>query len=114
MKNFPHMVGLQQKHGKEGLVVISVSLDPIGENEKPADRKDRVLKRLERLKAKEITNLILDENAELVQKKLRVVEIPSVYVFNRQGQWTHFTSAGGGEVSPKVVEELALKWLQEK
>jgi len=114
IRNFPHMLEMQQKYGKEGLVVISVSLDPLAENEQPQERKERVLKRLQKLKAKGITNLILNEGSDLVQRKLRVVEIPSVYVFNRQGQWTHFTSAGGGEVAPKSVEDLALKWLQEK
>jgi thiol-disulfide isomerase/thioredoxin len=114
IRNFPHVLDMQQRYGKEGLTVISVSLDPIGENETPDQRKGRVLKRLNLLKAKGITNLILDEGPELVQKKLRIVEIPSVYVFNRQGQWTHFTSEGGGEVAPKAVEDLARKWLQEK
>jgi thiol-disulfide isomerase/thioredoxin len=114
IKNFPHMLEMQQKYGKDGLAVISVSLDPLAEGEAPEQRKARVLKRLEKLQAKGIANLILDESPDVVQNKLRVVEIPSVYVFNRQGQWTHFTSAGGGEVAPKVVEELALKWLKEK
>jgi hypothetical protein len=108
------MLEMQEKYGKDGLAVISVSLDPISEGEQPEQRKTRVLKRLEKLRAKGITNLILDESADLVQKKLRVVEIPSVYVFNRQGQWTHFTSAGGSEVAPKIVEELAVKWLKDK
>ena len=114
IKNFPHMLKMQQKYGKDGLVVISVSLDPVREEEKPEQRKDRVRARLGNLKADNITNLILDEPSELVQKKLRIVEIPSVYVFNRQGQWKHFSSEGGGEVAPKAVEDLALEWLKEK
>jgi thiol-disulfide isomerase/thioredoxin len=114
IKNFPHMVEMQQKHGKEGLVVISVSLDAVQEEEKPEQRKERVLNRLRKLKADSITNLILDESLDLVQQKLRIVLIPSVYVFNRQGQWTHFVSEDGGEVAPKAVEDLTLKWLKEK
>jgi thiol-disulfide isomerase/thioredoxin len=114
IRNFPHVLEIQRKYGKDGLAVISVSLDPLAENEQPAKRKERVLTRLRKLQAKGIANLLLDESTEVVQKKLRIVEIPSVYVFNRQGQWTHFSSEGGKDVSPKEIEELAVKWLQEK
>jgi thiol-disulfide isomerase/thioredoxin len=113
IRNFPHMIEMQEKYGKDGLVLISVSLDPLAENEKAEQRKERVLGWLRKLKAN-IVNLILDEHTELLKEKLRIVTIPSVYVFNRQGQWTHFSSDDGGEVSPAAVEALAVKWLKEK
>ena len=110
VKNFPHVVEMQKKYAKDGLVVISVSIDELGDNT-PEQRKDKVLKRLQALQAKGTKNLILDESSELLKKKLRIESIPSVYVFNRQGQWIQFTSE---EASPKAVEDLALKWLREK
>jgi thiol-disulfide isomerase/thioredoxin len=113
IKNFKHMVEMNKRLAKEGLVSITVSLDPLGEGEKPEDRKARVLKVL-RIKEVNFINLILDEPLEFVEKKLRIVKIPSVYVFSRQGQWIHFSSDEGPGVSTEAVEKLAVKWLQEK
>ncbi len=106
IKNFPHLMQLREKFGPDGLVVISVSLDK-------AEKKGRVLERLRDFKAN-VTNLILDEPQALVAEKLRIVQIPSVYVFNRQGHWVHFSSDEGDGVSPEAVEKLVRQWLGEK
>jgi thiol-disulfide isomerase/thioredoxin len=116
-RNFPHMLEMQKKLGKDGLVSISVSIDQVDtktdKDDTPARRTARVLKTLENL-GSTITNVILDEPQKVLEDKLRISSIPCIYVFNRQGKWTKF---GGGQdsfVKPPEVEKLVVELLQEK
>ena len=113
IRNFPHMVGMQKKYGKDGLVSISVSLDKVDKDETPAQMKGRVLKLLQKLEAN-IPNVLLDETQKLVEDKLRITSIPCIYVFNRQGKWTKFGGDDESFVKPPEVEKLVMELLQEK
>src|ERR1051326_8601421 len=66
-REFPHLVELQQKYGGDGLVAVSVALDP---SDKPESR-ERVLKFLEARQAT-FTNLFLDEPADVWQERLKI------------------------------------------
>jgi thiol-disulfide isomerase/thioredoxin len=113
IRNYPHMLEMQKKYGKDGLVSISVSLDKVDKDETPAQMKGRVLKLLEKL-GSTIPNLLLDEPQKLVDDKLRIGPIPCVYVFNRQGKWTKFGGDDDSIVKPPEVEKLVVELLQEK
>lgn len=97
----PHVVELQKKHAKDGLVVLTVTLD------EPSDKEEA----LERLKQKKVplTNFLLDEPTAFAQKKLRVEAVPAVYLFDRQGRWTLFTSAYVDQADAKLLELLREK-----
>jgi thiol-disulfide isomerase/thioredoxin len=113
VRNFPHMLEMQKKYGKDGLVSISVSIDKVDKDETSAMRTGRVLKTLERL-GSTIPNVILDEPQKLVDEKLRISSIPCIYVFNRQGKWTKFGGSEDSIVRPPEVEKLVAELLQEK
>ncbi len=112
INNYPHMIEMQKKYGKDGLVSISVSLNKVEKEETPATRKEKVLKLLTKLKSN-IPNLILDEPQKLVDEKLRIGSIPCIYVFNRQGKWTKFGGDDDSFVSPPEVEKLVVELLRE-
>ena len=79
-REFPKHVALHDRHAKDGLVAVSVSLDDLSED----GAKDKVLQFLEKQKAT-FTNLILDEKPEFWQGKLKIDGPPLVMVFNREG-----------------------------
>jgi thiol-disulfide isomerase/thioredoxin len=109
-KEFPHLVELHKKYAAQGLVAISVAVDP------PADTLNmRLLKFLNKVQAT-FTNLYLDEPAEVWQKKLEVDEVPCIFVFDRQGKYYRF---GGAEKAPRKaeysqIEPLVVELLQKK
>lgn len=113
VKNFPHMLEVQKKYGKDGLVSISVSLDKVDKEETQTMRTGRVLKALEKL-GSTISNVILDEPQKLVDDKLRIGSIPCIYVFNRQGKWTKFGGDEDSVVVPADVEKLVVELVKEK
>jgi hypothetical protein len=82
----PHLVEMQKQYGKDGLVVISVSLDEDPENK---ETQQKVAKVLTTQKAN-FVNFILDEKLEFWQKKLNFDGPPSIYVFDRDGAKKHF------------------------
>src|SRR5438132_1470420 len=59
---------MRDKHAKDGLAVITVSLD---EDAQTKEGQDKVRKLLESKKATQFTNLILDEKLEFWQQKLK-------------------------------------------
>lgn len=105
-KRFPHMVEMAQKYTEQGLVVITVSVDP---DPQKKEVQDTALKFLTRNKAT-FTNLMLDEPAAFWSDKLGIAELPCVYLFNRDGKWRKLTS----EVTSEEVEKLAVESLKEK
>lgn len=110
-QTFPHVVELHKKHAREGLAVISVSLDELGDDRKDTER--RVLAFLQKQGA-EFTNLLLDEDAGIWQTRLRFPGPPCYYVFNRQGKWTRFYSDDDKGVDYTAMDKLVQELLREK
>ena len=95
---------MHRKYAGQGLVAISVHLDPPLD----AEVKDQVLTYL-RARQATFTNLILDEASELWQDKLHSAFLPNVFVFNREGQWTQFTTE---DVKYDEIEKLVVRLLK--
>lgn len=108
----PHLVEMQNKYGKDGLVVISLSTDEI-EPAKGEEVRKNVLKTLTKMKATFPINVILDEPADLIQQKLHYISSPCLFVFNRQGYWTQFKS-DDAEIRHEDVEKTVLQYLKER
>ena len=87
-KGFPKIVKIHQKYAKDGLAVVSVSLDEAGAE----GIQDRVLSFLKKQGAN-FTNVLLDEPSTFWQEKLHFTGPPCYFVFNRQGKWTKFQPA---------------------
>jgi thiol-disulfide isomerase/thioredoxin len=84
----PHLVQLYNKHRKDGLAAITVSVDIAWEQFNP--KVEGSLLRFLKKNGAAFTNLVLDEPREFLEGRLRVKAVPCMYVFNRQGQWTQF------------------------
>jgi hypothetical protein len=93
---------MHKKYGTDGFAAVSVSLDP-----DPADEKvrGRVLKFLEKQGAT-FTNLILDEEPEVWEKRLKIDGPPCVYVFSRDGGIA-LKQSGDDLTYEKVEQEVA-------
>jgi glutathione peroxidase-family protein len=104
-KEFPHLVEMQKKYAKDGVVAVSVSLDDLSDKE--------VRGRIETfLKAQHatFTNLILDEDVEAWQKKLGIDGMPAAFIYNRDGKVVKkFKDEYTYEDVEKVVQELLKK-----
>jgi hypothetical protein len=83
---------MHKKYAKDGLVAISVSVDPTVDGLTPG-LKDEVLKFL-RAKGATFSNLIFDESMEVLNQRLRIDFVPCLYVFNREGRWRQFIGDG--------------------
>lgn len=98
-KEFPHLVELAQKHGADGLVAVSVSVDNL-------DKQEAVRKFLTNQKAT-FSNLLLDEPADVWKGRLNVTGVPVVYVFDRAGRIARkYTDGVDYAEVAKVVEGL--------
>jgi thiol-disulfide isomerase/thioredoxin len=86
--SFFHTVEMYQKFRDKGLVVISVSTDPVELGDE-AKLKAKVLRFLQSENAT-FSNVILNEPPDLLRTKLHMDFIPCIYVFNQAGQWTQF------------------------
>jgi thiol-disulfide isomerase/thioredoxin len=77
-REFPGLVQLNQKHGKDGVVCLSVSVD----------EKDASGAALKFLRTRQATfwNYRLDEDEKVWQERWNVDVIPLVMVFDRTGQ----------------------------
>jgi hypothetical protein len=71
-------VQLHQKYAKDGLVCVSVSVDPDGQQ-------GDALKFLQKQKAT-FANYWIDEKETFWQEKLEINGPPAVFVFDRQGK----------------------------
>jgi thiol-disulfide isomerase/thioredoxin len=78
IKEFPNLVRLQQKYGRDGLVCISVSVDPV-------KRQDAALKFLQKQKAG-FPNFLLAEDPPVWPERWNVQGVPVVFVFDREGR----------------------------
>lgn len=107
-KGFPHIVDIHKRNAGNGLMVVSVSLDPLDDKM----IQERVLKFL-RVQGAAFLNLLLDEPYEVWQKKLGFDGPPCYFVFNRQGQWTKFEPQENG-VNYEAMEKFIVERLREK
>jgi thiol-disulfide isomerase/thioredoxin len=101
MKGVAHMVGTYKKHGKDGLVPISVNTD---------DKKDweKVVGFLTKNNCT-FTNFLFDEKEDFeFFATFRTGAPPAIYIFNRQGKWVFFN-----EVDQEKIDETILKFLKE-
>jgi peroxiredoxin len=99
----PHLVEMRDEFAKDGLVVITVSLD---ENAQSKEVQEKVQKLLETKKASQFTNLILDEKLEAWQQKLKFDGPPSFFIFGRDGKLIkHFKNDFEFEDVKKLVVE---------
>jgi len=75
---FPNLVKMHQELGRDGVVAISVTIDE-------PDEKAAALKFLREKKAA-FENFLLDEPAEVYQKKFDIGPVPAVLVYGRDGK----------------------------
>jgi thiol-disulfide isomerase/thioredoxin len=113
-REFHHLVEMHQKYAKDGLVAVSVSLDPV----KDAKRRKDVEAFLQEKKAT-LTNLQLDAPPEEWQKRLKFDGPPCVFLFNRANQIVKKvpvvdpeTLATREKVDYAVLEKLAIDLLK--
>jgi hypothetical protein len=114
---------MHKKYAKDGLVALSVNLDPLKDAETGKDDevavKGRALGFLQS-KGLAVTNLLLDEPTAFWQGKFEIVGVPTVYVFDRQGRWVRFKSDDESlKADPKThhypeVEALVQRLLAQK
>jgi hypothetical protein len=96
---------MQKKYAKDGVVAVSVSLD----NPNEEGVQEKVRKYLVSQKAS-FTNLILDENVEVWQKKLKIEGPPCIFVFDKDGKIAKkFDSGEGYDEVEKLVADLLKK-----
>lgn len=104
-REFPHLVELHHKYAKDGLVCISLTVDD-------KDDKDKSLTFLKKQKAT-FGNYLIDEEAELWQKRLDVSAPPGILVYDRSGKKVKtFTSENPFTYAD--VEKLIVPLLKEK
>ncbi|HYV40064.1 MAG TPA: TlpA family protein disulfide reductase [Gemmataceae bacterium] len=91
-KSFFQNAEFQKAFGDKGLVVISVSTFEFSKAKDDAEKKAKEKAVLDYLKSQNATytNVILDVPDDLVKEKMRIGEIPCIYVFNPQGKWVQF------------------------
>jgi thiol-disulfide isomerase/thioredoxin len=94
----PHYIELQKQYREQGLVVITVSLDP-ADNPKKVARANEILNGIQ----SPLRNLILDEPMDVWLKKFEVVAFPFAYAFDRRGKWVRFRAVDYQE-NPKSYE----------
>ena len=97
-KKFPQIVALHNRYRSQGLHVISVTLDSI-------DQSESALKFLKQQKAT-FQNLILDEKPVVWQNKLRIREIPCLFLFDRQGRIERRLSSIDVQELDKIITRL--------
>jgi thiol-disulfide isomerase/thioredoxin len=75
---FPHLVELHEKFASKGLACVSISLDPL-------DNQDDALAFLKKKKAT-FTNLLLDERNKVWQDHFKIYGPPAVFVYDQGGK----------------------------
>lgn len=78
MKEFPHLVEIYKKHGKDNVVCISVTVDEV-------KRREAALKFLKSAGAT-FENFLLDETDAKWQEKFDIKSVPAVFVINRNSE----------------------------
>ncbi len=87
---WPAVLALRDLGPKDDLLILSV-LCYQEDNKEERQPDEAILAPLKQFKMT-ARNLILDENPDVWQTKLRIPDFPSMYVFTREGKWWHFKS----------------------
>jgi thiol-disulfide isomerase/thioredoxin len=105
-EKFPHVMELHRKYAKDGLTVVSVSIDDVTD----PDVRERV-KMFLRQQGADCKNLLLAEKPETWIEKLHMNSVPSMFLFDREGRlinrWT------GGEIELNSIEKRISQLLAE-
>jgi peroxiredoxin len=101
----PHLVEMQKKYGEQGLVIVTVSVDPPDKAEQIADA-NRILRKLNA----PFTHLHLNESAEVWEKRLDFSIPPAYFIFDRQGRWKRLL---GADYDEKEIHEVKEKIIRE-
>jgi thiol-disulfide isomerase/thioredoxin len=104
-EKFPKVVGLHEKYARQGLAVISVSVDPPDD----ADAREAARAFLTRQRA-EFRNVILTDKAEVWQTKWQVEGPPLVFLFDKQGR---LVAKWEGKFDPDEVEKRVAALIDE-
>ena len=99
---------MHKKYAKDGLAAFSCALD----DPNAKDIKAKLLKFLKEKKAT-LTNLWLQESAEVWQDKLAIEGLPAVFVFDRDGKPAKKFTADDN-FTYADVEELVAELLKKK
>jgi hypothetical protein len=106
---------MHKKHAKDGLVILTVDIDPRSERDPLPKIQGKVRKKVADFGLAPLTNLILDESDKVIEEKLRFDGPPCVYVFDRQGKWRKLQpSDGDPEMYHQRIEALVGKLLAAK
>jgi hypothetical protein len=99
---------MQRKHGSEGVVCMSVSVDPL-------DRKEAALTFLKKVNAT-FANHLIDEDQEFWQAKFSIHAPPAVFVFDSLGRRAgkFDTEDPDKTYSYEDVEKLVIELLRRK
>lgn len=107
-REFPNLVRLHQRYAADGLVCLSVSVDP-------KDKHDAALAFLTKQKAN-FANYRLTDSNEVWQKAWKITGPPAVFVFDRAGKRAAKFDTEDEKKKPftyENVEELVRKLLRE-
>jgi len=99
---------MHRKYGSQGFAAVSVALD----NPKEENVKEAALKIL-KSEQMTFTNLLLDEDEEFWQEKLKTPGVPVVFVFNRAGQHKKFEASDLDDGGYAKIEKLVVEWLKQ-
>jgi len=99
---------MHRKYGSQGVVCLSVSVDPL-------EGKTKTLEFLHKVEAA-FPNYLLEEEQEFWQNRFGVLTPPAVFVFNREGRRAakFDPSAGDKPYTYADVEKLVLEILRGK
>jgi thiol-disulfide isomerase/thioredoxin len=110
-ENFPHLIQLNQKYGKKGLQVVSLSLDDTTDA-KAVDSAKRFLVE----KKATFLNILLDEELGVGFEKLNINAIPAVFLYGPDGkELQRFTmDDANNQFTYEQVEEKVASLLGDK
>jgi thiol-disulfide isomerase/thioredoxin len=106
-EKFPHVMALHHKYAKDGLAVVSVSIDDVAD----PDVRERV-KIFLRQQGADCKNLLLAEKPETWIQRLQMNSVPCMFLFDREGRlinrWT------GGEIDLHSIERRITQLLADE
>ena len=109
MKAFPTFIELHKKYSRDGLVIITVSVDD-------ADQKEKVNAAtafLHKVKSP-FVNLLLEKPWDMAGRKLEFQTVPCYYVFDRHGKWVRFGGRPDQDVNYDELKKTVARMLNEK
>ena len=86
VKSFPKFVKMHEKFSDKGLVIITVSIDRVDEDNDGVKAANKILDD----RKLPFIHLHLNEPYELLAKQFEYKSLPFYYVFDRRGKWARF------------------------